>query len=110
MEQYAGIDLSLEFFSVCIVDAGGKVIREAKVASERSALIEWFAAQGIGIARIGLEAGPLSHWFCQAEDPMRVRQRPGLRRLRSLPSPQSAETIDAKHSPLRSGPGRCQGA
>jgi len=29
MEQYAGIDVSLEFASVCVVDAGGKVIREA---------------------------------------------------------------------------------
>jgi len=63
MEQYAGIDVSLEFSSICIVDAGGKVIREAKVASEPSALIEWFAAQGIGIARIGFEAGPLSQWL-----------------------------------------------
>jgi len=63
MEQYAGIDVSLEFSSVCIVDAGGKVIREAKAASEPSALIEWFAAQDIVIARIGLEAGPLSRWL-----------------------------------------------
>jgi transposase len=62
MEQYAGIDVSLEFSSVCIVDAGGKVIREAKVASEPSALIEWFATQGM-VARIGLEAGPLSQWL-----------------------------------------------
>ena len=63
MEQYAGIDVSLEFSSICIVDAGGKVIREAKVASEPSALIEWFATQGMVIARIGLEAGPLSQWL-----------------------------------------------
>jgi transposase len=63
MEQYAGIDVSLDFSSICIVDAGGKVIREAKVASEPSALIEWFATQGMVIARIGLEAGPLSQWL-----------------------------------------------
>jgi len=62
MEQYAGIDVSLEFSSICIVDVGGKVIREAKVASEPSALIEWFATQGM-VARIGLEAGPLSQWL-----------------------------------------------
>ena len=34
MEHYAGIDVSLEQSSVCVVDAAGKIIREAKVASE----------------------------------------------------------------------------
>src|SRR5258708_24882780 len=28
MEHYAGIDVSLEYSSVCVVDASGKVIRE----------------------------------------------------------------------------------
>jgi len=34
MDQYAGIDVSLEYSSVCVVDASGKVVREAKVVSE----------------------------------------------------------------------------
>ena len=34
MEHYAGIDVSLELLSVCIVDAKGKIVREAKVASD----------------------------------------------------------------------------
>ena len=34
MEYFAGIDVSLEQSSVCVVDAAGKIIREAKVASE----------------------------------------------------------------------------
>ena len=34
MEQYAGIDVSLDSASVCIVDAQGKIVKEAKVASE----------------------------------------------------------------------------
>jgi transposase len=63
MEQYAGIDVSLEFSSVCVVDAAGKIIREARVVSEPSALIEWFSTQGMVIARIGFEAGPLSQWL-----------------------------------------------
>ncbi|WP_200885656.1 hypothetical protein [Azospirillum argentinense] len=36
MEHYAGIDVSLEQSSVCVVDATGKIVREAKVASEVS--------------------------------------------------------------------------
>ena len=41
MDYYAGIDVSLEQSSVCVVDAGGKIIHEAKVASEPDALIAW---------------------------------------------------------------------
>src|SRR2546421_8359730 len=66
MDHYAGIDVSLECSSVCIVDASGKIVREGKVASEPAALIVWFAALGFGLARIGLEAGPLSQWLYAA--------------------------------------------
>ncbi len=44
MEHYAGIDVSLEASSVCVVDAQGRIVREAKVASEPEALIAWFEA------------------------------------------------------------------
>jgi transposase len=63
MEHYAGIDVSLESSSVCVVDATGRVVREAKVGSEPEALIGWFGGLGIELARIGLEAGPLSQWL-----------------------------------------------
>ena len=63
MEHYAGIDVSLECSSVCVVDANGKIVREAKVASEPQALIDWFGSLGFGLERIGLEAGPLSQWL-----------------------------------------------
>jgi len=66
MDHYAGIDVSLEQSSVCVVDAGGKINREAKVASEPQAMIEWFSSLGFGVARIGLEAGPLSQWLFAA--------------------------------------------
>ena len=39
MEHYAGIDVSLEQSSVCVVDATGRIVREAKVASEPEALV-----------------------------------------------------------------------
>jgi transposase len=66
MNYYAGIDVSLEWSSVCVVDATGKIVREAKVASEPEALIAWFGALGLALERIGLEAGPLSQWLYAA--------------------------------------------
>jgi transposase len=66
MEYYAGIDVSLEYSSLCVVDGTGKIVREGKVASEPAALIGWFDSVGFGLARIGLEAGPLSQWLYAA--------------------------------------------
>jgi len=63
MEHYAGIDVSLESASLCVVDATGRIIREAKVASEPEVLIGWFHSLGLEVTRIGLEAGPLSQWL-----------------------------------------------
>lgn len=66
MEHYAGIDVSLEWSSVCVVDASGKIVREGKVASEPATLIGWFGSLGLSLTRIGLEAGPLSQWLYAA--------------------------------------------
>jgi len=63
MEYYAGIDVSLESASVCVLDATGRIVREAKVASEPEVVIAWFRGLGLAVARIGLEAGPLSQWL-----------------------------------------------
>lgn len=63
MEHYAGLDVSLELTSVCIVDAQGGIVRETKVPSEPEALVHYFAALEFSIARIALEAGPLSQWI-----------------------------------------------
>ena len=65
IEHYAGIDVTLELSSVCVVDAQGKIVREVKVASEPEALVAFFASLGFAVKRIGLEAGPLS--ACGAE-------------------------------------------
>lgn len=58
MKQYAGIDVSLEYSSVCVCDrCGCRIVREAKVLSEPNALIVWFGEHGVAMERIGLEAG-----------------------------------------------------
>ena len=75
MNYYVGIDVSLEASSVCVIDATGKIVREGKVASEPEALIAWFKSVGVSLARIGLEAGPLSRWLYAA-----MRQKENDRR------------------------------
>src|SRR3954462_139439 len=66
MDHYVGIDVSLELSSVCVVDATGRIVREAMVASEPEALIGWLRGLGLELARGGLEAGPLSPWLYAA--------------------------------------------
>ena len=63
IKHYADIDVSLERSSVRVVDATGRIVREAKIASEPEALVGWFHHFGIQLTRIGLEAGPLSQWL-----------------------------------------------
>ena len=63
MEHYAGIDVSLDRSSVCVIDATGRIVREAKVPSEPEALVQFFNQLGVPVTRIGLEAGPLSQWL-----------------------------------------------
>jgi transposase len=63
VDYYAGIDVSLEASSICVVDASGKIVKEAKRSSEPEALIALFRGLPFALARIGLEAGPLSQWL-----------------------------------------------
>jgi len=50
MEHHVGIDVSLELSSLCVLDATGKVIREAKVASEPEALVAFLRDLGVTIS------------------------------------------------------------
>ncbi len=69
MDHYAGIDVSLECSSVCVVDAGGKIVREGKIASEPEALIAWFGALGLAAFAVGWRPGRCRNGF------MRTAQR-----------------------------------
>jgi transposase len=66
MDYFAGLDISVKETSVCIVDDTGKIIREAKVASEPEALLAALKNDACHFKRIGLEAGPLSQWLFSA--------------------------------------------
>src|SRR6516225_4175091 len=63
VKHYAGIDVSLELSSVCIVDATGKVVKESKVETRPEAVVKFFKGFGLPLMRIGLEAAPQSQWL-----------------------------------------------
>ena len=63
MKYFAGLDVSLEETAICVVDEVGRIVREARVASEPEALCGFFAASGLTVERIGLEACSLSAWL-----------------------------------------------
>ncbi|MFQ5937423.1 MAG: IS110 family transposase, partial [Acidiferrobacterales bacterium] len=63
MNYYAGLDVSLEATSLCIVDEDGTIVCELKVASDPAAIGEALRESGFSLERIGLEAGPLSQWL-----------------------------------------------
>jgi transposase len=63
VSYYAGLDVSLEETAICIVDDAGRVMREARVASEPEALVAFFGACGMKMERVGLEACSLTTWL-----------------------------------------------
>src|SRR5450759_5196384 len=66
MDHSAGLDVSVKETSICIVDDTGRIVREAKVASEPEALLTVLRNPAYRLKRIGLEAGPLSQWLSSA--------------------------------------------
>ena len=63
MGYFAGLDVSLEETALCIVDDAGRIIREARVASEPETLVAFFGACGMTMDRVGLEACSLTAWL-----------------------------------------------
>ena len=62
MGHDAGIGVSAERSSVCVVDGGVKIVVEAKAIGEPEALVALLRAPRFEPMRVGLEAGPLSQW------------------------------------------------
>ena len=63
MKMFAGLDVSLDETSVCIVDADGKICREVKVPSEPAAVRSVLRDDADSLARIGIEASSLGIWL-----------------------------------------------
>ena len=66
MQYFAGMDISMQETSVCIVDTQGQIIKEAKVPTEPTDMIAFFKALPYPIHKIGMEACTFSSWLGEA--------------------------------------------
>jgi hypothetical protein len=78
MEHYAGLDVSVEETSLCIVDDAGRIVREAKIASEPEALLAVLSNPDLP-----LQADRTRSWTTVAM--ARRRSNPAAVRARSRP-------------------------
>ena len=65
MDEYVGFDVSKEATSFCVMDAGGKVLAQGKVATDPDALFEALRDHSLCPVRIVLETGTLSGWLAR---------------------------------------------
>ena len=63
MKYYAGLDVSLEETSICIVDETGAIIKEICCLSDPDALAHTLFQSGLTLERVGLEACSLTAWL-----------------------------------------------
>ena len=63
MTHYAGLDVSLEETAICVVDDTGRIVKEARAASEPEALVAALSKIDVPLDRIGLEACSLTAWL-----------------------------------------------
>jgi transposase len=68
MTLYAALDVALEKTALCIIHSDGAVVLEANVATDPDALADRLAPFRATLARLGLEAGPLSEWLVRGLD------------------------------------------
>jgi transposase len=62
-QHYVGLDVSLDQTSLCVLDGAGQVVCETKVDTDPAAIAACLCRVGVSVARLGLEADPLSQWL-----------------------------------------------
>ena len=82
MEQYVGLDVSLEETAVCVLDSAGKIVWRGRCSSDPEAIARIVRERAPFAVRLGLETGQLSTWLAHS-----------LRRL-GLP----VVCLDARHA------------
>lgn len=63
MRYYVGLDVSLKFTHVCVMDQEQKIVAEAKVETDPEALALYLHDLKLAYHRIGLETGNTAQWL-----------------------------------------------
>ena len=63
MEHYAGLDISLEEASVCVMDDEGSIVWRVSVACDGAPIASALEAHAPSLQRVVLETGLLSNWL-----------------------------------------------
>lgn len=66
MGVFAALDVSQQQTAICVVDADGAILAEAKVTTCPDAIASWLSPWSEAIERIGMETGPLAVWLWNA--------------------------------------------
>jgi transposase len=75
MNHYAGLDVSLEETTICVVDGTGRIVHETRAASEPQALVAALRGIDLPLERVGLEACSLTAWL---HDALRLAGLPAI--------------------------------
>jgi len=95
MEQYVALDVSLQKIAVCVLNASGRVVIEAEVASEPGVLISFIRTKAPHAVRIGLESGPTSPWLWHSLSPLDCRWCAWTRAMHTLLCPSVQPNLTA---------------
>lgn len=63
MEFFVGLDVSLDETHLCVIDEGGRIVKEGCCPSEPRAIAKAIRHKGRKIEHVGLETGGLSQWL-----------------------------------------------
>ncbi len=63
MTYYAGLDVSLRPVNICVIDDEGKLVAEAKLASDVQDIVAYLDELNLNISSIALEAGTLTQYM-----------------------------------------------
>lgn len=63
MTYFAGLDVSLEETAICVIDEAGRIVKEARAASDPLTVADALRKLDLPLERVGLEACSLAAWL-----------------------------------------------
>ena len=103
MDYYAGLDVSLEETAICIVDGSGRIVKEARAASEPAALVAALRGVALPLERIGLEACSLTAWLHAGLSAICIETRQANAAMKTMPNKTDRNDARALAQIMRTG-------